>query len=66
MGLPEDWSTVEEWFVADPPFFKDNEYEKENSGNKKALGKTMPDHFWKTFPKRALPDKPTTRVNIKQ
>jgi hypothetical protein len=26
----------------------------------------MPDHFWKTFPKRELPDKPTTRVNIRQ
>jgi hypothetical protein len=66
MGLPEDWSAVEEWFAADPPFFKDNGYEKEDNSNKKVLGKTMPDHFWKAFPKRELPKKPTTRVNVKQ
>jgi hypothetical protein len=66
MGLPEDWSVVESWSTDEPPFFKDSAYENKDISDKKIQGKTMPHHYWKTFPERALPKGPTTRVNIKQ
>jgi hypothetical protein len=66
MGLPEDWSIVEGWTTAEPPFFENSASETDSSSKKTVLGKKMPDEFLEQFPRRELPQHPTTALNIKK
>jgi hypothetical protein len=56
----EDWQVVEGWYTDEPPFFENNSYESSKVNNSKILGKTMPDHFRRSFPERSLPKELTT------
>jgi hypothetical protein len=48
-----------------PPFYNLFTPETTTTGNNEIKGKKQPDSFWASFPRRELPKKPTTRVNIK-
>jgi len=71
MGIPADWTIVENWLNS--TFFPDYEKEEKSfvfSAKNKQLPKLESytqnpgDNFWKIFPKRELPDKPSTTINI--
>jgi hypothetical protein len=63
-GLPEDWAVVEGWATAEPPFFTKFKAENINKNQNKVTGKTLPEKFWRDFPHRKLPQKPTTKVKV--
>jgi hypothetical protein len=64
-GLPEDWEAVERWATDTPPFFTAFTPEKKSSNEQKINSTKMSSKFWREFPKRSLPSKPTTKVKIK-
>ena len=72
MGVPKTWNTVEYWLdksaVPNSPSVREPELFKKKFTNIP----TLPDYnvppeesFWKSFPKRALPYKASTRVNAR-
>jgi len=70
MGIPADWTVVEDWLNS--TFFPD--YEEEKSFEYTTKNKTIPkldsytqspgDDFWEKFPKRDLPIEANTPINI--
>ena len=71
LGLPDDWLTVEKWFRR--PFFfgvplstaiARKEIDSRWS-NIEDFSKPAPEGFWKNFPHRKLPEKATTKLDIK-
>jgi len=71
LGLPEDWSTIQNWLNPDRKFSNPPALPKEPLRKKCPEIPTLqnyesppPEEFWEKFPKRPLPAKPTTRVNL--
>jgi len=69
LGLPEDWSTLEEWAkqpfnfgppIQDPPERTENRFAGIN------FRKKLPAEFWSQFQKNELPKKPSTKINAPQ
>jgi hypothetical protein len=67
MGLPDDWAIIEGWcresarigeVLQSHPKPKSYKYDGLD------FTKKAEDTFWKNFPSRRLPRKPTTRINI--
>ena len=67
LGLPTSWHTVDKWirspFIFGPPN-KPVYSKKSTKWDKVDFSKKADKEFWKEFPHRPLPTKPSTRVNI--
>jgi hypothetical protein len=63
--LPDSWDTVESWATTPLPFYNFFTPENKEISINKIQGKKQPDSFWTRFPKRDLPTRPITKVNVK-
>jgi hypothetical protein len=62
MGLPDDWSVIENWLSGGNFNFPSCDVSKSVSALKE---NTSTDSFsWDTFPSKGIPAKPETRINI--
>jgi hypothetical protein len=64
-GLPDSWEIVEQWAKEEPPFFTKFTPAKKDDSEKAINEKQKSNKFWREFPQRKLPEKPTTKVRIK-
>ena len=67
LGLPPDWATVHEWISSPFQFglpFQPEISRKSTRWDGVDFSKKPNSDFWKDFPQRALPNQPSTRVNI--
>ena len=66
LGLPDRWETVENWcrkpFRFGPPI--DVKEKKPTSFDHVDFSRPGTEEFWREFPSRELPDRPTTRINV--
>ena len=66
LGLPDRWETVENWcrkpFRFGPPI--DVKERKPTSFDHVDFSRPGTEEFWREFPSRELPDRPTTRINV--
>jgi hypothetical protein len=62
MGLPEDWNVIESWLSGGNFNFPNTGAPEPVQHLKKNTGTT--DFSWETFPRRGIPAKPETRINI--
>ncbi len=72
MGLPSDWSVVEEWLNSEncilyPANKEESFFEKKNAEipTLERYDIAPNEDFWKFFPKRGLPNRPTSKVNAR-